>query len=94
MANEPKILSQADLIDGVAGMVENVSKKDIKAVLQALMEISKEQVGKGNKIRLIGFGTFEKKHHSARKGRNPQTGEEMQIPASDSFSFHSKVKFD
>ena len=45
------------------------------------------------KIRLIGFGTFKKQHRDARKGRNPQTGAEMEIAASDSLSFKSNMKY-
>ena len=47
----------------------------------------------GAEIRLMGFGTFKKQHRDARKGRNPQTGAEMEIAASDSLSFKSNVKY-
>ncbi|HCB93426.1 MAG TPA: hypothetical protein DEP57_06420 [Selenomonas sp.] len=44
-------------------------------------------------MRFIGFATFKKQHRDARKGRNPQTGAEMEIAASDSLSFKSSVKY-
>ena len=44
-------------------------------------------------FRIMGFGTFKKQHREARKGRNPQTGAEMEIAASDSLSFKSSVKY-
>ena len=47
----------------------------------------------GAEVRLMGFGTFKKQHRDARKGRNPQTGAEMEIAASDSLSFKSNVKY-
>ncbi len=47
----------------------------------------------GAEVRLMGFGTFKKQHMDARKGRNPQTGVEMESAASDSLSFKSSVKY-
>ena len=47
----------------------------------------------GAEVRLMGFGTFKKQHRDARKGRNPQTGAELEIAASDSLSFKSSVKY-
>ena len=52
-----------------------------------------ETVKNGEEIRLMGFGTFKKSHRNARKGRNPQTGAEMEIPASDVLTFSSKIKY-
>ena len=87
-----EVLSKTALVDKVAEAA-GVSKKDTKAVVDALMETVKESVGKNAKIRLIGFGTFKKAQRAARKGRNPQTGEEMKIKASKSPKFKAGKAF-
>ena len=69
------------------------SDKDAKATIEAAIEVIKDEVKDGAEIRLMGFGTFKKQHRDARKGRNPQTGAEMEIAASDSLSFKSSVKY-
>lgn len=57
------------------------SKKAAEESLNALVEVITEELKKGEKIQLVGFGTFETRKRAARKGRNPQTGEEMKISA-------------
>lgn len=57
------------------------SKKDTETVINALGEVIKEALAKGEEVRFIGFGSFEVKERVKRKGRNPQTGEEIEIPA-------------
>ncbi|ERL25039.1 HU family DNA-binding protein [Mitsuokella sp. oral taxon 131] len=91
MANKD-VISKAILVDKVAEAA-GTSKKDTKAVIDALFEVVKDSVKADAEIRLIGFGTFKKSHREARKGRNPQTGAEIQIAASDSLAFKSSVKF-
>ncbi|SHF65128.1 DNA-binding protein HU-beta [Desulforamulus putei DSM 12395] len=59
----------------------NMSKKTIEEVLTAILESIEESLAKGDKIQLVGFGTFEAKLRKAREGRNPKTGETIQIPA-------------
>ena len=73
----------------VAAMAEKtgLSKKDAEAALKAFTDIVAEEVKKGEKIQLVGFGTFEVSERAARTGRNPQTGEEMTIAASKSPKF-------
>lgn len=61
--------------------VKEISKKAISAVLDAEKSLIKGAVADGNKVRYIGHGTYEKRERSARKGRNPQTGEEIEIKA-------------
>ena len=58
------------------------SKKSAEESLDALISVVKETLAEGDKIQLVGFGTFETRKRAARKGRNPQTGEEMKIAAS------------
>lgn len=91
MANKD-VISKAIFVDKVAE-VAGTSKKDTKAVIDALFEVVKDSVKADAEIRLIGFGTFKKSHREARKGRNPQTGAEIEIAASDSLAFKSSVKF-
>ena len=67
----------------VAAMAEqtNLSKKDAEAALKAFVDVVSEELKKGEKVQLVGFGTFEVSERAAREGRNPQTGETMKIAA-------------
>ena len=85
-------IGKSVLIDKIAEKID-VSKKDIKTVIDAFTQTTIEEVGKGAEIRLIGFGTFKKNSRAARKGHNPQTGEPIDIPASESLGFRSNVKY-
>ena len=73
----------------VAAMAEKaqLSKKDAEAALKAFTEVVTEELKKGEKIQLVGFGTFEVSERAARTGRNPQTGAEMTIAASKAPKF-------
>ena len=71
----------------------NVSKKDAGLILSATLETIKTQVKKGNKITLVGFGTFEARKRAARTGRNPQTGKEIKIAAKTVPAFSAGKKF-
>ena len=73
----------------VAAMAEKaqISKKDAEAALKAFTDVVAEELKKGEKIQLVGFGTFEVSEIAARTGRNPQTGEEMNIAASKAPKF-------
>ena len=73
----------------VAAMAEKaqLSKKDAEAALKAFTEVVAEELKKGEKIQLVGFGTFEVSERAARTGRNPLTGAEMQIAASKAPKF-------
>lgn len=73
----------------VAAMAEKtqLSKKDADAALKAFVDVVSEELKKGEKIQLVGFGTFEVSERAAREGRNPQTGETMTIAASKSPKF-------
>lgn len=74
-------MSKAELVEKMAEKA-NLTKKDAELALKAFMEITASELKKGEKVQLIGFGTFEVSERAARAGRNPQTGEEMMIPAS------------
>lgn len=73
----------------VAAMAEKagISKKDAEAALKAFTESVAEELKKGGKVQLVGFGTFEVSERPAREGRNPQTGAAMKIEASKSPKF-------
>ena len=73
----------------VAAMAEqtNLSKTDAEAALKAFIDVVSEELKKGEKVQLVGFGTFEVSERAAREGRNPQTGETMEIKASKTPKF-------
>jgi len=74
-------LNKTELIAKVAEMAE-LTKKDATKAVDAIFESISEALKEGDKVQLIGFGNFEVRERSARKGRNPQTGEEIEIAAS------------
>jgi DNA-binding protein HU-beta len=75
--------------DFIAAVAEKtgMTKKDSEEAVKAVLEVIQEQVSAGKRVNLAGFGTFTLKKRAARKGRNPQTGEELQIAASQSPGF-------
>ena len=79
-------MNKAELVSAIADKAE-LSKKDAEAALKAFTDVVTEELKKGEKIQLVGFGTFEVSERAARTGRNPQTGEEMTIPASKAPKF-------
>lgn len=73
-------MNKVELVDQIATK-SGLTKKDSEAALKAFMETIKETIKKGEKIQLIGFGSFEPVDKAAREGRNPKTREVIQIPA-------------
>ena len=73
----------------VAAMAKdtNLSKKDVEAVLKSFIDVVTDELKKGEKIQLVGFGTFEVSTRAAREGRNPKTGKTMTIEASKTPKF-------
>ncbi|AIK37503.1 MULTISPECIES: HU family DNA-binding protein [Bacillales] len=74
-------MNKTELIKNVAQTAE-ISQKEATVVVQSVVESITNTLAAGEKVQLIGFGTFEVRERAARTGRNPQTGEEMQIAAS------------
>ena len=74
-------MNKTDLVNTVATKAE-LTKEDAKKAVEALLETISTTLAKEEKIQLVGFGTFEVRDRAARTGRNPQTGEELQIAAS------------
>ncbi|MBQ2626548.1 MAG: HU family DNA-binding protein [Eubacterium sp.] len=64
-----------------------LSKKDAEAAVKAFIDVVAEELKAGEKVQLVGFGTFEVSERSARQGRNPQTGETIEIAASKTPKF-------
>ena len=84
-------MNKTELVAVVAAETQ-VAKKDVEAVVNATVVAITEALKKGDKVQLIGFGTFEVKDTAEREGRNPKTGETIKIPASKKLSFSaSKV---
>jgi len=76
-----KIMNKTQLIDVVANKT-GLKKKEADAAVVAVIEAIEEALKSGEKVQLIGFGTFEVKERAARTGRNPATGETIEIAAS------------
>ena len=74
-------MNKGELVAALAAKTE-LSKKDSEAALNALIDVIGETLAKGEKVQLIGFGTFESKTRPARTARNPRTGAEVKIAAS------------
>ena len=79
-------MNKTELVAAIAEKTE-LSKKDSEKVLKAFIDVVTEELQKGEKIQLVGFGTFEVADRAAREGRNPLTGEKMQIEASKAPKF-------
>ncbi len=79
-------MNKSELVAAMADL-SGLSRKDSESALKSFIEVVTQELTKGNKIQLVGFGTFEVSERAARTGRNPQTGAEMQIPASKAPKF-------
>lgn len=85
------IMNKAQLIDAIAEKA-GLTKADSKKALEAFVETVGEALGKGDKVALIGFGSFSVSERSARTGRNPQTGKTITIPAKKVVKFKAGVE--
>ena len=74
-------MNKAELISAVAANAD-VSKKEAEAVITATLDVITNALKEGEKVQMVGFGSFEVKKRAARVGRNPQTKEAVEIPAS------------
>ena len=73
-------MNKAELVEAIAKET-GLSKKDSEAAVKAFVAITTKSLTKGESVQLIGFGTFDVSKRAARKGHNPQTGEEVKIAA-------------
>jgi DNA-binding protein HU-beta len=79
-------MNKAQLIDAIAGK-SGLTKADSKKALDATMDAVTEALKGGERVALVGFGSFSVSERSARTGRNPQTGKEISIPAKKAVKF-------
>ncbi|MGO0121676.1 HU family DNA-binding protein [Desulfothermobacter acidiphilus] len=73
-------MNKSDLVAEVAERAD-MAKKDVEKVVTAVFDAIADALARGDKVQLVGFGTFEVRERAARKGRNPQTGTEIEIAA-------------
>jgi DNA-binding protein HU-beta len=78
-------MNKAELVDKVAEKASSgdkaMTKKDVDSVITATIDAIMEAVASGEKVTLVGFGSFERRERKEREGRNPKTGDTMVIPA-------------
>jgi len=86
-------MNKTDLINNIASK-SGLTKKDVESVLNSFVGEVESALASGDKVQLIGFGTFETRSRSGRVGRNPQTGKSIEIPASKvpAFKAGNKLK--
>jgi DNA-binding protein HU-beta len=85
-------LNKSELVTAIAEKA-NLEKNKTEVFLNNFVSVVIEAVAGGEKVQLIGFGTFESKHREGRTGRNPRNGKEIEIPASNSPSFKAGQAF-
>jgi DNA-binding protein HU-beta len=79
-------MNKTELVAAVAEQA-GLTKKDADAAIKALTDVIAEALKNGDKVQMVGFGTFEVSERAAREGRNPRTGDTMPIPASKAPKF-------
>jgi DNA-binding protein HU-beta len=79
-------MNKAELIDAVAAAAD-LSKSDAAKAVEAVTSTIAGTLGRGDQVAIVGFGTFQVQHRAAREGRNPKTGETIQIAATNVPSF-------
>lgn len=86
-------MNRAELVSAISERFGSCPKKTIDAMLSATLATIQETVAKGDKVTLVGFGTFEPRDRQAREGRNPKTGEPMTIAATTVPAFSAGKTF-
>ena len=87
------MISKSEIIKEISQQVPE-SEVAVKGVVEAFLKTIAARVAEGEEVRFIGFGKFYKNHRAARTGRNPQTGEAIQIKESNKLAFKSSLSFD
>jgi DNA-binding protein HU-beta len=85
-------MNKGELVDAVAAKT-NITKKQADEVISAFLSVVTEAVANGEKVTLIGFGSFERRERAEREGRNPKTNEPMTIPATKVPAFSPGKQF-
>ncbi|MGP4082774.1 HU family DNA-binding protein [Pseudalkalibacillus sp. R45] len=84
-------MNKNDLVNNIAEK-EGLTKKDVESVVNSLLTEITDALKEGDKVQFVGFGTFETRERSSRTGRNPQTGDTIEIPASTVPAFRAGNK--
>ena len=84
-------MNKAELIEAMAGEAK-ITKADAKKALDAFIKATSTSLKKGDRVALVGFGSFSVSKRAARKGRNPQTGKEIKIAAKKVVKFKAGVE--
>lgn len=85
-------MNKGELVDAIAAKA-NITKKQADEVISAFLEVVTEAVANGEKVTLVGFGSFERRERSEREGRNPKTNETITIPATRVPAFSAGKQF-
>jgi DNA-binding protein HU-beta len=85
-------VNKSELIEAAVES-SGLSKRDVSRALDSILDSISDAVRQGDKVSLSGFGTFERRERSARTGRNPQTGEQLQVAASKTPAFKPAKAF-
>lgn len=75
-------MNKAELVSAISER-SGLEKNKVETFLNSFIDVVTDAVSSGDKVQLVGFGTFEKRHRESRTGRNPKTGEEIKIDATD-----------
>jgi DNA-binding protein HU-beta len=86
-------VNKTELVDAVHDKADGVDKKDVAAVLDALIDVVQDAVASNDKVTIPGFGAWSQSQRAARTGRNPRTGEPVQIAASKGVKFSAGAAF-
>jgi integration host factor subunit alpha len=84
----PMAMTKIDIVQNVSDKL-GLSKRDSTRIVESVFEIVKKQLSKGDTVKISGFGNFVVRSKNARRGRNPQTGSEMEISARKVLTFRS-----
>jgi DNA-binding protein HU-beta len=85
-------MNKAELVEAAAEQA-GLSRSDVAKAVDATIDTIVDTVRRGEKVTITGFGNFERRERSARTARNPQTGEQMQVPASKAPAFKAGKSF-
>jgi DNA-binding protein HU-beta len=85
-------MNKGELVDAIAAKAE-ITKKEADAILTATIDVIMDAVAAGEKVTLVGFGSFEPRERAAREGRNPQTGKAITIEATTVPAFSAGKQF-
>lgn len=72
-------MNKSDLVDAIAAKLTNLTARDVEAIVNIVFDSMTDALGKGDRIEIRGFGSFEVRVRKARRGRNPKTGESVNL---------------